>query len=64
MSLTLEHLWTAAGVLLGFQVTSSTWRIAREVRAIALEFLCDSNTRCGIMEVYSSLFFRENHEPT
>jgi membrane protease YdiL (CAAX protease family) len=30
-------------------------------RAIALEFLCDSNTRCGIMEVYSSLFFRQGY---
>lgn len=49
----------------------SLCRLAEEVegfghqgRAIALEFLCDSNTRRGIMEVYWSLSVRENHEPT
>jgi hypothetical protein len=31
MNLTPEQIWTAAGVLLGFQVTSFTWRVSREV---------------------------------
>lgn len=32
MPIELSEIWTAAGVLLGFQVTSFAWRIAHEVR--------------------------------
>ena len=31
MDLGIEQIWIAGGVLLGFQVTSFAWRIAREV---------------------------------
>lgn len=31
MELQLSDLWTAAGVLLGFQITAFAWRISREV---------------------------------
>ena len=33
MQLQLIDIWTAAGVLLGFQVTSFAWRVSREVQA-------------------------------
>ena len=31
MNIELADIWTAAGVLIGFQVTSFVWRISREV---------------------------------
>ena len=31
MDIQLADIWTAAGVLIGFQVTSFVWRISREV---------------------------------
>lgn len=31
MSIELTDIWTAAGVLIGFQITSFVWRISREV---------------------------------
>lgn len=31
MSIELTDIWTAAGVLIGFQVTSFVWRVSREV---------------------------------
>ncbi len=31
MNIELADIWTAAGVLIGFQVTSFIWRISREV---------------------------------
>lgn len=31
MNIQLTDIWTVAGVLLGFQVTSFAWRVSREV---------------------------------
>lgn len=31
MNIQLSDIWTAAGIILGFQVTSFSWRISREV---------------------------------
>ena len=31
MDIQLSDIWTAAGVLIGFQVTSFAWRVSREV---------------------------------
>jgi hypothetical protein len=31
MNIELADIWTAAGVLIGFQITSFVWRISREV---------------------------------
>jgi uncharacterized membrane protein YiaA len=33
MNIELADIWTAAGVLIGFQVTSFIWRVSREVEA-------------------------------
>jgi hypothetical protein len=32
MSLELIQIWTVAGILLGFQITSFSWRISREAK--------------------------------
>ncbi len=40
MTVGISELWTAAGVLLGFQVTSFLWRIAQEVDVASRDDIC------------------------